>query len=927
MARQADFGGTRFQGYAQSSNSTVKGKSKSKALEGRKNQIIQEADTKRRQQFREQQAATSFLKGQQTAAEANQKTGQLADRQALNLSQKTQKASLKLEGDFQERSLRFEEMRLKADQLGRNIDISNQKAKLTYDGVIAQANASEASAKTKLFADTIGSLLQFSGSVVQFVDDANKQQEKDKKDNTIVKNSFRLTDGSGHYDAAIEQDRKFLKEEPDQLNATEKAIVASTNDLNQRERLRDELYTNSYGQLSRFDADVAANDFPTFFQAFVNDQRRTYRRVDGSPFTLSTMRPGGVDTAIIENQARSDFYRLAGLEKNVSVADIADTVVPVVERISQSWAFTTNQNLREAAAAEKVLAAGQDINVMLNKKTSVEQVFRSGRSALMSSGAYSGKDGFAAKDTVDGILEWSVVKKDTVIIDELAKLTGKNGRKFSVLYAKEIAKARQDISQGTITERRNEVLLAESRVTQVNRNRIAALSEDGISQADINRINADAIAALEDIPSPEAQTRAAQLKANPQYSKFNYLDLKARQAAGELLENSFLEEQAESTRISWEEAGKLGYDKDAGTNGDSLDTKAAKRVKEFEGAIRGQGTAMIMQAIEDSDGKPAKYDIKQVMESTGDMVVDDISDEISKQLLRYIRDSDTPPSKSDIREEITRIVKDFDDPPKYFTDTNTFEYDFGGKDILQLQHTTRDSQGQLVLELYDYSASELATRDNIDIDRAHILTSKETSRLMLMLSEGKEIPIEYKEKANAVGTSVTALVEAQRINYGLAEIEELSDLSTSYNFQDGDTRQVIGEVSVDAFRNALFGQESSFDPTAVNEDTRASGLGQILQKNIEPWSREVLGYKVSLREYMRSPELQVKIVNGKLAQYFRRQAQLGYTGETLVRRVAAIWYGGPRAVEQWNNPGYHDNYPGEPNMQEYTKSIAERYRN
>ena len=926
MARQADFGGTRFQGYAQSSNSTVKGKSKSKALEGRKNQIIQEADTKRRQQFREQQAATSFLKGQQTAAEANQKTGQLADRQALDLSQNAQKASLKLEGDFQDRSLRFEEMRLKADQLDRTIDLSNQKAKLTYDGVLAQADAREASANTKLFADTIGSLLQFSGSVVQYSADKYKRQEKDKKDQTLVDNTFSLSDGSGKYDAAIEQDNKFLKEEPDQLYATEKAIVASTDDLNQRERLRDELYTNNYGQLSRSNADVAANDFPKFFQAFVNDPRRTYRRVDGSPFTLSTMRPGGVDTAIMERQARSDFFRLAGLE-GISVADVAETVVPVVNRISQSWAFTTNQNLREASAAEKVLAAGQDINVMLNNKTSVEQVFRSGRSALMSSGAYSGKDGFAAKDTVDGILEWSVVKKDTVIIDELAKLTGKNGRKFSVLYAKEIAKARLDISQGTITERRNEVLLAESRVTQANRTRIAALSEDGLSQADINRINADTIAALEDIPSPEAQTRAAQLKANPQYSKFNYYDLKARQAAGELLENSFLEEQAESTRISWEEAGKLGYDKDAGTNGDSLDTKAAKRVKEFEGAIRGQGTAMIMQAIKESDGEAAKPDIKQVMESTGDMVVDDISDEISKQLLRYIRDSDTPPSSSDIREEIKRIVKDFDDKPKYFTDTNTFNYDFGGKDILQLQHTTRDSQGQLVLELYDYSASELATRDNIDIDRAHILTSKETSRLMLMLSEGKEIPIEYKEKANAVGTSVTALVEAQRINYGLAEIEELSDLSTSYNFQDGDTRQVIGEVSVDAFRNALFGQESSFDPTAVNEDTRASGLGQILQKNIEPWSREVLGYKVSLREYMRSPELQVKIVNGKLAQYFRRQAQLGYTGETLVRRVAAIWYGGPKAVEQWNNPRYHDNYPGEPNMQVYTKSIADRYRN
>jgi hypothetical protein len=926
MARQADFGGTRFQGYAQSSNSTVKGKSRSKALEGRKNQIIQEADTKRRQQFREQQAATSFLKGQQTAAEANQKTGQLADRQALDLSQNAQKASLKLESDFQDRSLRFEEMRLKADQLDRTIDLSNQKAKLTYDGVIAQADAREASANTKLFADTIGSLLQFSGSVVQYSADKYKRQEKDKNDQTLVTNTFSLSDGSGQFDAAIEQDNKFLREEPDQLYATEKAIVASTNDLNQRERLREELYTNSYGQLSRSNAVVAANDFPTFFQAFVNDQRRTYRRVDGSPFTLSTMRPGGVDTAIIERQAKSDFFRLAGLGE-IATGDVAETIVPVVNRISQSWAFTTNQTLREASAAEKVLAAGQDINVMLDSNKSVEQVFRSGRSALMSSGGYLGKDGLAAKDTVVDILDWATIKRDKTVIDELEKLTGKNGKKFSVLYANEIAKARQDISSGIITHRRNQVLLDESRVTEITRNRISLIAADDVTQDDINRINADTIDLLTEINSPESLKQAAHIQANPQYSQFNYFDLKARQAAGELLDNSFLEEQANSTRITWEEAAKLGYDKDAGTNGDSFDTKAAKRVKEFETSIRGQGTALVMEAIESTPGKPAKYDIKEVMASTGNMVVEDISEDISTQLMRFIRDSETPPSNSDIREEIKRIVKDYNNPLEYISETNMFKYNFGGKDILEAQFTTRDKQGQLVLELYDYSATELASREDIDIDRAHILTAKETQRLLLMLSEGKEIPIQYKEKADAVGTSVTALVEAQRINYGIPEIEELSDLSTSYNFQDGDTRQVIGEVSVDAFRNALFGQESSFDPTAINKDTRAAGLGQILQKNIGPWSREVLGYTVSQREYMRSPELQVKIVNGKLAQYFRRQAQLGYTGETLVRRVAAIWYGGPGAVEQWNNPGYHDNYPGEPNMQEYTQSIAEKYRN
>ena len=68
---------------------------------------------------------------------------------------------------------------------------------------------------------------------------------------------------------------------------------------------------------------------------------------------------------------------------------------------------------------------------------------------------------------------------------------------------------------------------------------------------------------------------------------------------------------------------------------------------------------------------------------------------------------------------------------------------------------------------------------------------------------------------------------------------------------------------------------------------RALGKYQVMEANVGPWSREVLGREVSPDEFMANPALQDAIFDGKFGQYV---AQYGPEG------AAQAWFGGPGGV-------------------------------
>ena len=131
------------------------------------------------------------------------------------------------------------------------------------------------------------------------------------------------------------------------------------------------------------------------------------------------------------------------------------------------------------------------------------------------------------------------------------------------------------------------------------------------------------------------------------------------------------------------------------------------------------------------------------------------------------------------------------------------------------------------------------------------------------------------------------------------------------------------------FRSAIISQESGGSYTILGQyvpgQGRAIGIGQVMPANVGPWTKKYVGRAMSPNEFRYNPAAQDKVLNGMFNDMLTNNLAAGYSEEEAVRRAAAEWYGGPGAVEHWNNPGYKGAFANHPNMQQYTRSIWRKY--
>lgn len=108
-----------------------------------------------------------------------------------------------------------------------------------------------------------------------------------------------------------------------------------------------------------------------------------------------------------------------------------------------------------------------------------------------------------------------------------------------------------------------------------------------------------------------------------------------------------------------------------------------------------------------------------------------------------------------------------------------------------------------------------------------------------------------------------------------------------------DTMTALGQTPMRPYRDAIASIESdgsggyaAIGPTNPTLG-RAMGRYQVMEANIGPWSKEVLGREVSPQEFMENPQLQDAIFDGKFG---------GYVDQYGPEGAAQAWFAGPGGV-------------------------------
>lgn len=130
---------------------------------------------------------------------------------------------------------------------------------------------------------------------------------------------------------------------------------------------------------------------------------------------------------------------------------------------------------------------------------------------------------------------------------------------------------------------------------------------------------------------------------------------------------------------------------------------------------------------------------------------------------------------------------------------------------------------------------------------------------------------------------------------------------------------------VERLRNAIAGQESNHNPSAVNPHSNALGYGQVMPENIKEWSTQCLGKPLTEKEFIESKEKQVKIIDCKLAEYLEITAKTAQNQDQQIRKVASMWYSGDPTL--YDNPRPQTYGAGDyPSIREYTTTVLERFK-
>ena len=156
--------------------------------------------------------------------------------------------------------------------------------------------------------------------------------------------------------------------------------------------------------------------------------------------------------------------------------------------------------------------------------------------------------------------------------------------------------------------------------------------------------------------------------------------------------------------------------------------------------------------------------------------------------------------------------------------------------------------------------------------------------------------------------------EARQI---LTQNEKIFLVSSSNNTQI--------DLMVKMLRRAIIGQESNYNYSAINPHSGALGFAQVMPYNVRPWSKQALGYEISPKQFINDPQIQLKIIDYKIREYFLEALKVTNGDiDIAVMRVASQWYSGNPNWYKSTRPQTYKGY-SYPSINQYCISVLKRF--
>ncbi|HEY9696761.1 MAG TPA: peptidoglycan DD-metalloendopeptidase family protein [Trichocoleus sp.] len=127
--------------------------------------------------------------------------------------------------------------------------------------------------------------------------------------------------------------------------------------------------------------------------------------------------------------------------------------------------------------------------------------------------------------------------------------------------------------------------------------------------------------------------------------------------------------------------------------------------------------------------------------------------------------------------------------------------------------------------------------------------------------------------------------------------------------------------ATDKLYQAIIQQESGGDHTAINADSGAIGIGQVMPENVSNWTEQCLGKSLSSDAFATDETAQKQTVSCKLKEYWNAAKERGEGDFDACRSVAAQWYSGDPSLKDSDAP-----QAGYPSIKAYTESVCSNFQ-